>query len=477
VPDAVLRTLINSDARNALIGAGFVVSHVTMNDKEEPTVVLTHPNGVQMIIDGDGYKLQHGSQAGPRDGMGMMLDKFGFLNKEIRQAAGLPEPDLKLPTQIVRSMPNVISGGLKDALKNAGFVLQGVGRDKDGVDYAKFLHPTGAVVRIDENKNIYVTPPGGKEVQFPDQHPYERDAKNIPNLKIGLREAAGMPTWWLSAPGTSDIPQPVIPPRVPAPVVPSESVQPDLPIPDLPPRDPSIAIEKALSTGQSTGNKNARGGINALYKINVAGVGECGFKPNNGEDTRCAQCWAVEGDAGAQAKREVAAWQIAKMVGMRDLMAPRAMREHDGELGVVFPWTPGEVAGNVSASKRFDGEQDCARCAAYDYVVADGDRHSNNWLIQDDASEPKIQLIDHGLIIPNDDKMNSTQGFLAEMMDAQEPGLRPYEMAQPFVDKKNDIITYLANQGFSKEAIHGVAVRIDDLARAKQWNDLKYKAW
>jgi hypothetical protein len=462
--------------RDALAKAGFVLDGAKYNEKEEPVVVLRRPDGAEMQINSAGYQLKPKGQqaANPVQPMYQLMDKFGFLNQNIRQTLGLPQPDLRLPVtnpdKDTRPDSRLVSRSADEAFQKAGFVYMGNGRDKDGNDFAQYIHPAGAILRKQDGGDFYITPPGGKEVALNDDHPYERDSNRQAKLKMTVREAAGLPTWWLSAPPSKTPPVPQATPQRP---IPSPSIQPDLPM-TLPPHDEMNAIERELAQGKSSGSSRMGGGVNETVKVQLENGMKCVFKPNDGEDKFCAGGWNIEVKAGAQAMREVAAYQVAKLVGMKDLVPPTVYRNQNGKMGIIHPFAEGETAGNVGEAKRYDGDRDCARCAAFDYVIADGDRHNGNWICQGDG--PKIQLIDHGMCFPNGDKMQNVRGFLVKMKNDKDDinGLRPRDMAAPFVDKKNEIIGKMSKLGFSKEAIHGVAARIDDLATARKWEDLKY---
>jgi hypothetical protein len=100
--------------------------------------------------------------------------------------------------------------------------------------------------------------------------------------------------------------------------------------------------------------------------------------------------------------REAAAYEVAKIVGMEDLVPATVVREIDGELGSVQEF----IADADSDHGMYDTEDimdvgdfpdDVVRAAAFDFVIGNTDRHSGNWLIKKNG---KVVLIDNGLSFP-----------------------------------------------------------------------------
>ena len=229
--------------------------------------------------------------------------------------------------------------------------------------------------------------------------------------------------------------------------------------------------ERALAETPVTGAKPLGGGISETYKIVLANGMVANFK------------------VSASPESEVGAWEVAKLVGMDDLVPPAVIREVDvpggGGLAPVaggirgggrrYPpgvkrgsaalWKEGQVAGDIDEHKAFDGIEDSRRAAIFDFVIGNSDRHNGNWVLNADG---KIGLIDHNLAF---------SGFpQSEFIDrAQRPPngiLSPAKYIAPYLAKKSQIADRLRKSGLAEEQIGDVLRRIDRAASAKSWRDV-----
>lgn len=114
-------------------------------------------------------------------------------------------------------------------------------------------------------------------------------------------------------------------------------------------------------------------------------------------------------------RNEVAASDIADMIGLSDLVPPTIERQLElpgARLGGATTMRRGSLQAFVERSKpaakvgpqygdprAFDGPKDAARSAAWDYFIGNMDRHDYNWMIQDGK---QIALIDHSRAINYD---------------------------------------------------------------------------
>jgi hypothetical protein len=187
------------------------------------------------------------------------------------------------------------------------------------------------------------------------------------------------------------------------------------------------------------------------------------FKPASGEGV-----W--EGvDKGKGTEREIAAWEVAKIVGMGDLVAPAVERTIDGKRGALLLWLPGKFP--VGANK-YDGKDGLARAAMFDSVLGNKDRHSGNWKITNDG---KLALYDHNLAFS--DRGREASGALANEAafmfggrGAESPGKSFREYARPYLKNREKILGTLRRVGIPEGAIERTAARIDRLSAAKDWN-------
>ncbi len=156
-------------------------------------------------------------------------------------------------------------------------------------------------------------------------------------------------------------------------------------------------ISKSLSTSKIKEAKLIGGGLNApqivKLKNGMAGVLKEGSKELVHDD--------VYGRRGPRSGippqegfiREVAASVIAEVLGFADLVPPTSFRGEGASIQeYVEGLTPFEV------SNPFTSDEDAARAAIFDYLTANSDRHTGNWLLRSKGG--KIVIIDNGSSFP-----------------------------------------------------------------------------
>lgn len=224
-------------------------------------------------------------------------------------------------------------------------------------------------------------------------------------------------------------------------------------------------IERKLSTAPITAQKNLGGGVNKTYKVKLASGDWAVFK------TKENAVWA------GTPEKEVAAWRVARLVGLHDLAAPCVLREHAGETGCLMKWWQGTLAGK--AENPWDGTEDMARAAAFDYIIGNTDRHDGNWLV---SKEGKLQLIDNGFSFM--ERPFARKGFMGRARDVEQqiaggwfkegaPNLpSPADLAKPYVDNQEKILEELKKLQVSEKARNLLKARIAALSQNKKWEDL-----
>lgn len=221
--------------------------------------------------------------------------------------------------------------------------------------------------------------------------------------------------------------------------------------------------EGLLSSAKVVSQARLGGGISVTKMVTLEGGVRAVFKPASGEGV-----W--EGvDKGKGTEREIAAWEVAKIVGMGDLVAPAVERTIDGKRGALLLWLPGKFP--VGANK-YDGKDGLARAAMFDSVLGNKDRHSGNWKITNDG---KLALYDHNLAFS--DRGREASGALANEAafmfggrGAESPGKSFREYARPYLKNREKILGTLRRVGIPEGAIERTAARIDRLSAAKDWN-------
>lgn len=218
-------------------------------------------------------------------------------------------------------------------------------------------------------------------------------------------------------------------------------------------------IETKLSTAPITSQNNLGGGVNKTYKVRLASGDWAVFKTREKAD------WA------GTPETEVAAWRVGKLAGLQDLMAPCVLRRHNGETGCLMKWWDGTLASK--AGDPWDGAEDLARAAAFDYVIGNPDRHDKNWMI---SKEGKLQLIDNGYSFKDVGIAAKGLGFLMHAQVLEEEAEKdlpiPKALAKPYVENREKILVELKGLGVSQGAMARVNSRILALEQAEKWADL-----
>lgn len=241
--------------------------------------------------------------------------------------------------------------------------------------------------------------------------------------------------------------------------------------------------EKGLATTADVKTEGLGGGIATSYIVTLADGRRGCFKPADGEARRS---WAIRGIRhGLQTEREVGAWEVAKLVGMDDMVAPcvarvadtpethgsfdRVGRSAGRKRGSFALWQDGDVAGIVyPEERRFDGDEDLHRAAMFDFIIGNRDRHSKNWVI---SSDGKIKLIDHGLSFG--DMAGETQQRFLDRADSLDSRLTPKALAAPYLKQKAAIRSRLLEIGLPQESVRRVMLRIQQAASALTWQELR----
>lgn len=169
---------------------------------------------------------------------------------------------------------------------------------------------------------------------------------------------------------------------------------------------------------------------------------------------------------GGEPAREAAAWELAKLVGLEDLVPPTVKRTLVGGKDVSIQlWSEG-----ATAKQDYDGIRDRVRAAAFDYVIGNEDRHRENWL---SSQNGKIVLIDNGLSLPTkawNPRYNSS--FVRNLVVEDMPVPPSKSISTAYTERAAQIDKALEHLGIEKEAREGVQQRIRNLSNATSWKAL-----
>lgn len=230
--------------------------------------------------------------------------------------------------------------------------------------------------------------------------------------------------------------------------------------------------EQRLAQTPITETKGLEGGINDTKIAKFSDGTKAIFKVN-----------ARDRD---QDSNELAAWDMAKVVGMTDLVPATIKREVSNpngvgsKTGLMIEFQKGKVAKKLGSGygnnepEIYDGDRDLARSAAWDYVVANSDRHAGNWLVDGN----QLHLIDHGYAFGVNPRF-VRPGFLAEVLYRTTNGNgtlpSPKALAEPYVNKLPQLKIVMKRNGLSDTTINQTEQRIKVLAGTDNWNDLRNK--
>jgi hypothetical protein len=203
---------------------------------------------------------------------------------------------------------------------------------------------------------------------------------------------------------------------------------------------------------------------------------------------------------GKSLNREVATYDVAKIVGMHDMVPATVQRTFEsgppaiaGRTGSLMkfvdnaqPAAEQERHGGIKvAPNAYDGSEDFARAAMFDYVTGNTDRHPGNWMVSQPGPgelESKLHLIDHGLTFPESKSIEPIRGFM-EKAGKDGPSRwghvpmmtkAPTHYAQVYRDNKDQILSALRSRGIPEKAIAGVSSRIDHTSNWGSRSDWKH---
>ena len=256
-------------------------------------------------------------------------------------------------------------------------------------------------------------------------------------------------------------------------------------LPAQPPKDAEeiAKVEKNLSDAPIADLKKVGGPhVSECYRAYDSGGKLVGYyKPSRGEHVG-AQFLAHGYPAKQSYKREQAAWEVAKAVGMSDLVPASVQRNHPVHgAGVIIAPVAGQSAdekygipnwmgGKDLDPKAFDGVKDQQRAAVFDYVIQNVDRHQGNWMCK--PPDDRIGLIDHGYCLAKKDNNFAYKANNAFYNNIPHGDRIPSEIKDAWKDKWPQIEAGLKKCGIEPEAIQHAKHRYDKLMAASTFRDM-----
>lgn len=193
------------------------------------------------------------------------------------------------------------------------------------------------------------------------------------------------------------------------------------------------------------------------------------YKPRSGEPAGVR-----DSISGNQAGREVAASEVANILGMGDMVPAVVMKtvsskeakndshlaEIDGEEGSLqYYIEDAKKAADCDIASQWGKGDQAAMAAAFDYVVLNTDRHAGNWLVRGNG---EIALNDHGLAFPEfDDKPQWGNNMILE--HARDKAMKIPAVVHKWRDKLPEVVKSLKANGLPADAIEGVERRMNHL--------------
>jgi hypothetical protein len=171
--------------------------------------------------------------------------------------------------------------------------------------------------------------------------------------------------------------------------------------------------------------------------------------------------------------REVAAYEVAKVIGLDDLVPVTVMHtaHNSGQIGSMQEFCPdAEVARKLEGEAPYDGKRDGARAVVFDFIMGNTDRHSKNWMIDKTG---KIRLIDNGYCLPERHGLQ-TVSFMSQRQNqlaAHYSRLSLDEAKAEWKDKLPEVESVLKKAGISDAAIAKMKERYDIIMGYKDWGD------
>ena len=236
--------------------------------------------------------------------------------------------------------------------------------------------------------------------------------------------------------------------------------------------------------------KNLGGGQAVSRKLVFPDGTAAVYKPKSGEpDLR------VGITPGTLYRREVAAYRVAAILGLNDLVPETDFRDDptEGEGSAqAFVSSKGQ-AYKLEKGEQWDGDEDAARAAIFDIIIGNTDAHNGNHLIkraddkttdEDDPWQTKLDdffrthflvkspknralvLIDHGLSFPHsaDQYTFHQSNFVDHAVDRKfkiPPEVKEWKGRWPAIEKE------LTACGIEPEAIAMTKKRFDDVVSGK----------
>jgi hypothetical protein len=217
-----------------------------------------------------------------------------------------------------------------------------------------------------------------------------------------------------------------------------------------------------------------------LYKekLNFEDGSAAIWKPKKGERTESTLGSLNYPDlkAGNFYKNEAFAYDMARIVGMEDLVPEAVVRKVDGEVGAAQKWVGGREYGKMAYGdqQRFEREsaRDIQRAAVLDFVLNNKDRHGGNFRVEARMGGTfKLHLLDHGLAMGT--KPNGRNNRILDLAKTSGSGIIPKDVKDSFINNRQVLIARAKELGIPQKSIDAMNGRIDYLMTENSYNQLR----
>lgn len=151
---------------------------------------------------------------------------------------------------------------------------------------------------------------------------------------------------------------------------------------------------------------NPEAGVNGSFVVEFDDGSSGVFKPVASERIHDEDGHLIrQAVKGNFAGREVAASEVAHILGVGHLLPETVIRQGvegaSGDVGSLQKFVPeSQVASkHTTEDVKYDGPENLADAAVFDFLTMNQDRHSTNWMVS--ATGPPLTLIDNGFSFPD----------------------------------------------------------------------------
>ena len=250
----------------------------------------------------------------------------------------------------------------------------------------------------------------------------------------------------------------------------NESLRGEYMAKDMPTQTRVTEREAKLTVSETEVDMQELGGgvSNGVSTVRLSDGSRGVFKPSSGESEDVDRPGIAYGQ---MTERECAAWDVAKIVELDDIVAATVPTEIDGESGSLAEFVNGKIAAEVDRTKMYDGADNALRAAMFDFVIGNQDRHAGNWMIDNAGG---LKLIDHGLAFGESSTIRGNTKFEDNIFSFTKKSSRPFEdFIDKYVKRESSILKSLRERGIPKKAVEQVRRRIQHLKTCKDWSGMR----